>query len=74
MGHETRRIRSYTVRGDGKDGRSPNGSQSAPDEPILCAGAAKGGRPDGAVITKQEAEYSRKIRKAVVSELPEGST
>ena len=35
--------------------------EAAPEEPTSCAGATKGGCPDGAAITKQESEYSKKM-------------
>ncbi len=35
--------------------------EPAPEGPILCAGATKGGCPDGATINDIEAQYSRKV-------------
>jgi hypothetical protein len=35
--------------------------EAAPEGPILCAGATKGGCPDGATVNDIEAQYSRKV-------------
>ncbi len=36
-------------------------NETQAEESIFCSGASKGGCPDGSIITKQEADYSKKI-------------